>query len=103
MSAAALSPDLILTNANVLTADATNSRAEAVAVYNGRIGAVVTARDIDVLADRRTKKIDLRGRTVLPGLTDPHVHFADGGAAMMHRVDCRDFYSNVRSIAQIVE
>ena len=103
MSIAALSPDLILTNANVLTADARNSRAEAVAVYNGRIGAVGSASDIDALADRRTKKIDLNGRTVLPGLTDPHVHFADGGAAMMHRVDCRDFYSNVRSIAQIVD
>ena len=103
MSASALSPDLILTNATVLTADAKNSQAEAVAVYNGKIGAVGSARDIDGLADRRTKVIDLKGRTVLPGLTDPHVHFADGGAAMMHRLDCRDFYSNVRSIPQILE
>ena len=103
MSATVLSPDLILTNATVLTADAKNSQAEAVAVYNGKIGAVGSARDIDGLADRRTKVIDLKGRTVLPGLTDPHVHFADGGAAMMHRLDCRDFYSNVRSIPQILE
>ena len=103
MSASVLSPDLILTNATVLTADAANSRAEAVAVYGGKIGAVGSASDIDGLADRRTKVIDLKGRTVLPGLTDPHVHFADGGAAMMHRLDCRDFYSNVRSIPQILE
>jgi predicted amidohydrolase YtcJ len=103
MSIAALSPDLVLTNANVLTADATNSQAEAVAVWNGRIGAVGSASDVEALADGRTKKIDMKGRTVLPGLTDPHVHFADGGASMMHRVDCRDFYSNVRSIAQITE
>jgi predicted amidohydrolase YtcJ len=103
MSIAALSPDLILTNATVLTADAKETRAEAVAVWNGRIGAVGSARDIEALADGRTKKIDLKGRCVLPGLTDPHVHFADGGASMMHRVDCRDFYSNIRSIAQIVE
>lgn len=103
MSATVLSPDLILTNATVLTADASNSQAEAVAVYDGKIGAVGSASDIDGLADRRTKKIDLKGRTVLPGLTDPHVHFADGGAAMMHRLDCRDFYSNVRSIPQILE
>jgi predicted amidohydrolase YtcJ len=94
---------MILTNATVLTADATNSQAEAVAIYNGKIGAVGSASDIDGLADKRTKVIDLKGRTVLPGLTDPHVHFADGGAAMMHRLDCRDFYSNVRSIAQILE
>jgi predicted amidohydrolase YtcJ len=103
MSVTALSPDLILTNGTVLTADGTNSRAEAVAVYNGRIGAVGSTRDIDGLADGRTKMIDLKGRTVLPGLTDPHVHFADGGAAMMNRTDCRDFYSNVRSIPQIME
>ena len=38
MSVTALSPDLILTNATVLTADADNSQAEAVAVYNGHIG-----------------------------------------------------------------
>lgn len=103
MSATVLSPDLILTNATVLTADSNNSQAEAVAVYNGKIGAVGSASDIDGLADRRTKVIDLKGRTVLPGLTDPHVHFADGGASMMHRLDCRDFYSNVRSIPQILE
>jgi predicted amidohydrolase YtcJ len=103
MSATVLSPDMILTNATVLTADANNSQAEAVAVYGGKIGAVGSANDIDSLADRRTKVIDLKGRTVLPGLTDPHVHFADGGAAMMHRLDCRDFYSNVRSIPQILE
>lgn len=103
MSATPLSPDMILTNATVLTADATDSEAEAVAVYGGRIGAVGLASDIDGLADGRTQKIDLKGRTVLPGLTDPHVHFADGGAHMIHRIDCRDFYSNVRSIPQITE
>ena len=103
MSATVLSPDMILTNATVLTADANNSQAEAVAVYGGKIGAVGSANVIASLADRRTKVIDLKGRTVLPGLTDPHVHFADGGAAMMHRLDCRDFYSNVRSIPQILE
>ncbi|MFM1815090.1 MAG: hypothetical protein RLZ98_1785 [Pseudomonadota bacterium] len=96
-----LSPDLILTNGKVLTADGANSRAEAVAAWNGRIVAVGRARDVEALRDARTKVIDLKGRCVLPGLTDPHVHFADGGAAMMQRVDCRDFYSNVRSIAQI--
>ena len=103
MSATPLSPDMILTNGAVLTADGDDTRAEAVAVYDGRIGAVGRSSDIGALADRRTRKIDLDGRTVLPGLTDPHVHFADGGAHMMQRIDCRDFYSNVRSIPQIVD
>ena len=103
MSVAAFSPDLILTNGKVLTADAADSEAEAVAVWRGKIGAVGSNSDILALKDRRTQVIDLKGRACLPGLTDPHVHFADGGAHMMHRVDCRDFYSNVRSIPQIVE
>jgi predicted amidohydrolase YtcJ len=103
MSVTALSPDLILTNGTVLTADQNNSQAEAVAVWHGRIGAVGSTSDIEALGDGRTQVIDLKGRCVLPGLTDPHVHFADGGASMMHRLDCRDFYSNVRSISQIVE
>ena len=103
MSVTALSPDLILTNGTVLTADQNNNQAEAVAVWHGRIGAVGSTSDIEALGDGRTQVIDLKGRCVLPGLTDPHVHFADGGASMMHRLDCRDFYSNVRSIPQIVE
>lgn len=103
MSVAALSPDMVLVNGKVYTADATDSEAEAVAVWRGRIGAVGSTSDILALKDRRTQVIDLKGRTCLPGLTDPHVHFADGGASMMNRVDCRDFYSNVRSIPQIVE
>ena len=103
MSIAALTPDLILTNGTVLTADQNNYQAEAVAVWNGRIGAVGAKSDIEVLGDNRTQLVDLKGRCVLPGLTDPHVHFADGGASMMHRLDCRDFYSNVRSIPQFIE
>jgi predicted amidohydrolase YtcJ len=82
---------MVLVNGTVLTADDKDSEAEAVAVWNGRIGAVGGTSDIDALRDRRTRVIDLKGRTVLPGLTDPHVHFADGGASMMNLIDCRDF------------
>ena len=103
MDGTGFSPDLILVNGTVLTTDDNDSEVEAVAVWNGHIGAVGSTSDIDALRDRRTKVIDLKGRTVLPGLTDPHVHFADGGASMMNRIDCRDFYSNVRSIPQIME
>ena len=103
MDGSGFSPDLILVNGTVLTADGSDSEAEAVAVMNGRIGAVGSTSDINALRDGATKVVDLKGRTVLPGLTDPHVHFADGGASMMNRLDCRDFYSNVRAIPQILE
>lgn len=103
MARTGLTPDLILTHGRIITADENNSVAEAVAVWNGRIVAVGGAGDVEDLRGRGTEVIDLKGRTVLPGLTDPHVHFADGSAAMLHRLDCRDFYSNVRAIPQIQE
>ena len=103
MAKTELAPDLILTRGRIVTADENNSMAEAVAVWNGRIVAVGDAGDVEDLRGRGTEVVDLKGRTVLPGLTDPHVHFADGSAAMLHRLDCRDFYSNVRAIPQIQE
>jgi len=103
MAKTGLAPDLILTRGRIVTADENTSMAEAVAVWNGRIVAVGDAGDVEDLRGRGTEVVDLKGRTVLPGLTDPHVHFADGSAAMLHRLDCRDFYSNVRAIPQIQE
>jgi predicted amidohydrolase YtcJ len=67
--------DLILHSGKIITADATFSIAEAVAVKDGRIVAV--GRTSDVLARERgvkTQVIDLKGQTVLPGLTDTHMH-----------------------------
>ena len=100
---AAIAPDLILTNGRVLTTDADNSEAEAVAVKMGRILAVGSSREIMALKGSGTQVLDLRGRTVLPGLTDPHVHLADDGAASLHNIDVRDFNTNVRSIEHILE
>jgi predicted amidohydrolase YtcJ len=67
--------DLILHNGKVVTVDSTFSIAEAVAVKDGRIVAV--GRSADVLARERgakTQVVDLKGQTVLPGLTDTHMH-----------------------------
>ncbi len=67
--------DLILHNGKVVTVDVAFSIVEAVAVKDGRIIAV--GRSSDILARERgakTQVIDLAGQTVLPGLTDTHVH-----------------------------
>lgn len=67
--------DLILHSGKIVTVDATFSIAEAVAVKDGRIVAV--GRTADVLGRERgptTQVIDLKGQTVLPGLTDTHMH-----------------------------
>ena len=67
--------DLILHNGKIVTVDSASSIAEAAAVKDGRVVAV--GRNADVLARERgpkTQLIDLKGQTVLPGLTDTHMH-----------------------------
>ncbi|QOV92032.1 amidohydrolase [Humisphaera borealis] len=72
--AAANPPDLILHNGKIVTADKVFSVVAAIAVRGGRI--VATGADAEVLAGKgdATKVVDLRGKMVLPGLIDSHVH-----------------------------
>jgi predicted amidohydrolase YtcJ len=72
-------PSLILTNGQILTVDDRFSIAEAVAIGDDRITAVGTSADIAALAGPSTRVIDLRGRTVLPGINDSHLHGAAYG------------------------
>ncbi|MBB6226061.1 hypothetical protein FHS79_000212 [Polymorphobacter multimanifer] len=74
--AAAQAPDLILTNANILTVDARTPRAEAVAVRGGVIVAVGKADAVGKLAGAGTKVVDLGGRTMVPGFYDNHIHLS---------------------------
>lgn len=67
-------PTLILTSGRVLTADSAFSTAEAVAVTGRWITAVGTAERIARLAGPSTRIIDLKGRTLLPGINDSHLH-----------------------------
>jgi predicted amidohydrolase YtcJ len=66
--------ELVLTGGRVWTSDAARSWAEAIAVADGRIVAVGPARIVGRLIDGRTRVIDLRGRMVVPGFGDAHVH-----------------------------
>ena len=67
-------PDLILSNGKVVTVDDRFTIAQAVAIQSDRIVAVGTNQEIGRLAGANTRRIDLRGRTVLPGLIDNHMH-----------------------------
>jgi predicted amidohydrolase YtcJ len=66
--------DLVITGGNVLTMDADNPVAEAVAVRGDRILAVGSNEDILNLANANTQRIDARGMTVTPGFIDAHSH-----------------------------
>lgn len=70
-------PDVIYHGGKVLTVDSAFSIREAFAVRGGRIVAVGSNREIRALAGPATRVSDLRGRMVLPGLIDSHVHAAN--------------------------
>src|SRR5205085_2842352 len=73
---------LIVTNAAVYTVDKQHPKAEAVAVIGDRIVAVGARSDIDLWRGPQTKVIDARGKLLLPGFNDAHVHFIQGGAQL---------------------
>ena len=75
--------DLVLTGGPVVTMDAVRRTAEAVAVRDGRIVAVGRAADVARLVGPSTRRIDLAGRTLLPGFQDAHVHPVKGGIGML--------------------
>jgi len=80
--------DLVLINGRVLTVDATDSVAQAVAIAGGRIAAVGTTDQIRARVGPRTEVVDLHGRAVTPGLIDTHVHFSE--ASQLFSVDLTD-------------
>ena len=98
-----LAADLLLINGRVLTMDARDAVAQAVAVRDGKIVAVGPTREIEPLAGASTRVIDLDGRTALPGLTDCHVHLASDSSRAVDAVECRDLYdAGIDSVAAIV-
>lgn len=73
---------LAIVNARVWTGDARHPWADAVAVDGARIAAVGSSAEVRKLAGAGTRLIDAHGAMVVPGFTDAHVHFTDGGFAL---------------------
>jgi predicted amidohydrolase YtcJ len=69
----------VFRNGTVFTADAAGSLASAVAVESGRIAAVGGDRDVAEWRGRGADVVDLRGRMLVPGFVDAHVHPVMGG------------------------
>ena len=96
-------PDLILYNGKIRTFVSETSTCEALACIGSRIVATGTSDEIRRLAGPSTQAIDLKARTAIPGLTDTHVHLSEKGTAEMELVDCRDFYTEVHTVAEILD
>ncbi|MFM9995974.1 MAG: amidohydrolase [Phycisphaerales bacterium] len=77
----------VYVNANIYTMDPNRPRAAAMAVVGDHIIAVGLDADIRAMADPGVTVIDLKGRTVLPGLIDAHGHMANLGALRMGMLD----------------
>ena len=90
-------PELILYNANILTMNGTEPRAQAVAIAGGRFLAVGSNSDVLNLAGPGARKLDLTGKTIVPGFIDAHSHPADAGRLHLRMVDC-----DLRSIREIL-
>ena len=89
MPSPALTPDKLIVNANILTVDSPNPRAEALAIKNGKFVAVGSNKDVEHLAGPGTKVINLAGKTVVPGFIDAHIHVMSTGCKLVSRmVDC---------------
>jgi len=71
--------DLVLLGGSVMTMDAARPSAQAVAIGGGRILAIGDDRSILELEGPRTRRIELAGRTLLPGFIDAHCHPVHAG------------------------
>ncbi len=74
-----MTADLILYNGRFSTLDRSNASPDAVAIADGRFLSVGSARDVEPTASATTKRIDLQGRRVIPGLLDSHMHIIRSG------------------------
>jgi predicted amidohydrolase YtcJ len=69
--------DLVLTNGVVITVDARDSLAQALAIRDGKIVFVGSSAEARRLVGEKTEVVDLHGRAATPGLIDTHVHFSE--------------------------
>ena len=88
--------DLILHNARITTLDDGRPEATALAVKDGRFLAVGGEADVLPHRSARSVVVDARGRRVIPGLNDSHLHVIRGG--LNYHLELR--WDGVRSLAE---
>ena len=92
----ATTADLILKNGKIQTDhDAGKVWSQALSIRQGNIMSIGTNAAIEKERGPTTKVVDLKGRLVLPGFNDAHVHFLNGGLALT-RIDLSDVKTVVK-------
>lgn len=71
--------DVIYTGGDIVTMNDIHPTAEALAIKDGKILRVGSKADMDTCKGKDTKKIDLQGKTLLPGFIDAHGHVFNAG------------------------
>jgi predicted amidohydrolase YtcJ len=92
-------PDLILGNGKIITVDERFTIAQAVAIKGDRIVAVGTNQEMAQLAGPNTRRIDLMGRSVTPGLIDNHMHLLRAATTWLRELR----FDGVESRKQAIE
>jgi len=87
---------LAIINANVVTLNPKQPRAEAIAIQNGKIVAVGSNQEVRRYIRNKTRVIDAENKTVVPGFVDCHVHMTGFGQSLQ-TLDLR----NVESIEEM--
>jgi predicted amidohydrolase YtcJ len=91
-------PELILHNGAITTLDQKTPQVSALTISEGVITAA-GGEDLLSTADNNSKRIDLRGRRVIPGLNDSHIHLIRGG--LNFNMELR--WDGVPSLAQALD
>lgn len=79
---------LALINGRIRTGDAGNSVAEAILIDGDRIAAIGSRATVELHGGNEAEVVDLRGRTVLPGLIDAHTHLEGTALHLTYYADC---------------
>lgn len=76
--------DIVFKGGNIYTVSERQPHAEAIALKGGKITFVGSDADVKAYVGKGTRVVDLKGATVVPGLTDSHYHLAGVGAREMN-------------------
>lgn len=101
LATAAQARDLLLFNGRIATQDAKGSFTQALLVRDGRIAATGTTQDLRRRAGADATRIDLGGRTVIPGLIDSHIHAIRAGRTFATEVNWIGATSIVEAMERI--